>query len=181
MTLFGGDFNPRPPCGGRRFGRGFFIALLYKISIHAPRAGGDSQHYINPEIVAEFQSTPPVRGATREKRPPPAGQAYFNPRPPCGGRRNNVRRRCPISHFNPRPPCGGRRPGLIRRTPCCRHFNPRPPCGGRRNRHGYSAGVGDFNPRPPCGGRQCSQMSLQLNFNFNPRPPCGGRPAQATG
>ena len=58
----------------------------------------------------KFQSTPPVRGAT--------GLLVrcfqqivndFNPRPPCGGRRE-----CPryggISggNFNPRPPCGGR-------------------------------------------------------------------------
>ena len=57
------DFNPRPPCGGRRLRyctqtawkkfqstppvRGATVAILYadgveKISIHAPRAGGDT-------------------------------------------------------------------------------------------------------------------------------------------
>ena len=33
-------FNPRPPCGGRLFA-GYLIYISIKISIHAPRAGGD--------------------------------------------------------------------------------------------------------------------------------------------
>ena len=79
------DFNPRPPRGGRRFrticGQGFFIfqstppargatprppdveTLSPKISIHAPREGGD---LVFLEI---FHSS-----------------TDFNPRPPRGGR-----------------------------------------------------------------------------------------------
>ena len=43
-------------------------------------------------------------------RPARQSRAYFNPRPPCGGRPSlsdsrRTRRNC---HFNPRPPCGGR-------------------------------------------------------------------------
>ena len=34
------------------------------ISIHAPRAGGDDQAKGDLSALAEFQSTPPVRGAT---------------------------------------------------------------------------------------------------------------------
>ena len=34
------------------------------ISIHAPRAGGDVQAKGDLSALAEFQSTPPVRGAT---------------------------------------------------------------------------------------------------------------------
>ena len=58
-----GNFNPRPPCGGRRphivqdrGGAG--------ISIHAPRAGGDTVRQAR-NLLRVFQSTPPVRGATR--------------------------------------------------------------------------------------------------------------------
>ncbi len=37
-----GDFNPRPPRGGRR-GSGLIQAFLILISIHAPREGGDER------------------------------------------------------------------------------------------------------------------------------------------
>ena len=38
--------------------------LIIKISIHAPRAGGDGIAIERSETKKEFQSTPPVRGAT---------------------------------------------------------------------------------------------------------------------
>ena len=91
--------------------------------------------------------------------------AYFNPRPPCGGRRGGrswvtQRRRISIHvlrveddlskrfsdsiknlHFNPRPPCGGRLPVSLE-TPLISHFNPRPPCGGRQPPR-FQSGVSD--------------------------------------
>ena len=76
-------FNPRPPCGGRR--GDVEQPLTDRISIHAPRAGGDG---IGPEDVPlqQFQSTPPVRGATRNPGADNRAGLDFNPRPPCGGR-----------------------------------------------------------------------------------------------
>ena len=80
----GGNFNPRPPCGGRRWSawqswsqasfqstppvRGATHPRLPavftgRISIHAPRAGGDVEGWEARETTL-FQSTPPVRGAT---------------------------------------------------------------------------------------------------------------------
>ena len=41
--------------------------LTWRISIHAPREGGDLETLIFPLLVMEFQSTPPVRGATGSK------------------------------------------------------------------------------------------------------------------
>ena len=85
---FGGsshtDFNPRPPCGGRRW--------LASVMLD------DEQ----------FQSTSPVRGTTFSLLPLHFIKQNFNPRPPCGGRL--LRRGCllPDAYFNPRPPCGGR-------------------------------------------------------------------------
>ena len=101
----------------------------------------------------QFQSTPSV---WRETHVPPTVREtskYFNPLPPCGGRRFF---RFPLStsqYFNPLPPCGGRRfpfgsrsfrktfqstPSVWRETitrdhvqVVCLHFNPLPPCGGR--------------------------------------------------
>ena len=42
----------------------------------------------------------------------PRATRYFNPRPPCGGRRFYARsHRSKQRNFNPRPPCGGRPAG----------------------------------------------------------------------
>ena len=82
------DFNPRSPCGERRWsGEALsrvaafqstlpvwgatrlmcFSRLTSEISIHAPRVGSDPiDRYTNPE-AHEFQSTLPVWGATNGK------------------------------------------------------------------------------------------------------------------
>ena len=89
-----GHFNPRPPRGGRQ------------------RAAWDAPH------VAEFQSTPPARGATCAPLRPSEAKRDFNPRPPRGGRRVNIpplRRRG--AAFQSAPPARGATPG----SPC-------PPC-----------------------------------------------------
>ena len=56
-------FNPRPPCGGRQI-EDIDLRVARVISIHAPRAGGDSLYARGEKFWAIFQSTPPVRGAT---------------------------------------------------------------------------------------------------------------------
>ena len=82
----GGNFNPRPPRGGRQGqlenarqslsisihapregGDGVFcrnISFLVGISIHAPREGGDQESVQKAVYEELFQSTPPARGAT---------------------------------------------------------------------------------------------------------------------
>ena len=101
-------FNPRPPCGERhqrmrsraqkvlisihapRAGSDLVPAnISYPrayISIHAPRAGSDlrPQGIVYP--VIQFQSTPPVRGATMTSISAFPLTHHFNPRPPCGER-----------------------------------------------------------------------------------------------
>ena len=45
---------------------GYYPFRIYPfISIHAPRAGGDARFHIYLLLRGAFQSTPPVRGATR--------------------------------------------------------------------------------------------------------------------
>ena len=86
------NFNPRSPCGERRFNASFMIFT-----------------------ARLFQSTLPVRGATRRPR-----LTYtLNPRSPCGER--HAARDGPIcrpADFNPRSPCGERqvlvRPHTVR-------------------------------------------------------------------
>ena len=78
-----------------------------------------------------FQSTSSVWRTTQANAPNASGLCYFNPRPPCGGRRARYARNTQhpsisihvlrveddtaaytyymgARHFNPRPPCGGR-------------------------------------------------------------------------
>ena len=46
---------------------GVVLHRYIKISIHAPRAGGDAARKCTPTGKTGFQSTPPVRGATIER------------------------------------------------------------------------------------------------------------------
>ena len=81
----GRHFNPRSPCG-ERLDTGAAAFIDDGISIHAPRAGSDDKNATYGVTYQQFQSTLPVRGATR---------------------RYSARRRCTL-HFNPRSPCGER-------------------------------------------------------------------------
>ena len=56
------------------------------ISIHAPHAGRDRQPCADQAAKDRFQSTRPMRGATRCCYPPSACCPHFNPRAPCGAR-----------------------------------------------------------------------------------------------
>ena len=83
------DFNPRAPCGAR-LGTVVDYAEAIQISIHAPRAGRDA--YLNNANGEEdvFQSTRPVRGATRLFYTVGKFSTDFNPRAPCGARHGNA-------------------------------------------------------------------------------------------
>ena len=79
------NFNPRPPCGGR------------------------------PSLIAEcrvkqrFQSTAPVWGPTSTATTAPAPPLFQSTAPVWGPTRRVLRGFQPGLYFNPRPPCGGRR------------------------------------------------------------------------
>ena len=146
-------FNPRPPRGGRRGIPTSFPSSSYSfqstpsarratycsaysplrafISIHALREEGDI-------VSALYSSGKRISiHALREEgdysvRTVLVRQAYFNPRPPRGGRHASRGLYPPPCYFNPRPPRGGR-PGLYGSLNHNRHFNPRPPRGGRPN------------------------------------------------
>ena len=96
-------FNPRPPRGGRRPGRGdvrgadlfqstpparratpapFPRSERAPVSIHAPRAEGDTVHRVAGQRDQRFQSTPPARRATAvAPRLPPS--RLFQSTPPA--------------------------------------------------------------------------------------------------
>ena len=82
------DFNPRAPCGARRIARCKSGRNLL-ISIHAPLAGRDGYFWRQYcDCCRRFQSTRPLRGATRFLEACRYGTSHFNPRAPCGARRS---------------------------------------------------------------------------------------------
>ena len=84
-------FNPRPPRGGRPAGTAFReIALA--VSIHAPRAEGDSRQPQGSDSLRTFQSTPPARRATPTSHRATAGRK-FQSTPPA---RRATRRLQPV-------------------------------------------------------------------------------------
>ncbi len=104
-------FNPRTPCGARRLFR-LAREISARISIHAPRVGRDNRLAMANLSAQIFQSTRPVWGATPPSDPAPCGSPHFNPRAPCGARRNPSQIINQISDFNPRTPCGVRHSGV---------------------------------------------------------------------
>ena len=170
----GRHFNPRTPCGVRLCSRRP-VREIDDISIHAPLAGCDGRAHtrqrrcghFNPRTPCgvrhkswrwstsrrSFQSTHPLRGATRittfpatmtgisihaplagcdtELLPARATRRYFNPRTPCGVRPNlapNINARVIISIHAPLAGCDAENP---RRASDPQNFNPRTPCGVR--------------------------------------------------
>ncbi len=127
------------------------------------------------------------------------GTCYFNPRAPCGARRESLLLRRKLHDFNPRAPCGARHRRPVYR-PCHRSISIHAPRVGRDcSRPASSGRPSDFNPRAPCGARRSiadkqeyhnefqstrpvwgatagtAARSVKKN-NFNPRAPCGARP-----
>ena len=190
------DFNPRPPCGGRRI-----RAHPSTDGIHfnpRPPCGGrppvhcpDSRkHPISIHVLRVEDDILPTLSAKLT--------TYFNPRPPCGGRQNSLEALANYMLFQSASSVWRTTVCAFGRKKTLLYFNPRPPCGGR---HDPAAGwavddrisirvlrveddtIGskvvatpmNFNPRPPCGGRRREERGTSGPQYFNPRPPCGGR------
>ena len=99
---------------------------------------------------------------------------YFNPRPPCGGRRI---KHCLIpapARFQSTPPVRGAtllKWGL-RHRPCISIHAPR--AGGDRCCKAIAHKKPYFNPRPPCGGRLPFFVFVFLIMKFQSTPPVRG-------
>ena len=100
-------FNPRPPCGGR-LGPPSDAQKSTLISIHAPRVGGDFSGIGNAIGSVIFQSTPPVWGATSPGQSRTYSRLFQSTPPVWGATSPNAGLPSSSRDFNPRPPCGGR-------------------------------------------------------------------------
>ena len=124
------------------------------ISIHAPRAGSD------PPVVAHTMSS-----------------SYFNPRSPCGERREyevgsredpQFQSTLPVRGATPAAPGGEAPAGISIHAPRA---------GSDIDDSGQGLSACDFNPRSPCGERRRRPACRRSYRHFNPRSPCGERPA----
>ena len=145
-------FNPRPPCGER----------LTKPLVDA--------------FIAEFQSTPPVRGATAADHDFDTFKT-FQSTPPVRGATLPRRDRTLVAVVSIHAPHAGSdcRPSLR-----CRHpsgFNPRPPCGERPAARSAARSPAGFNPRPPCGERRSWRSLPWPESWFQSTPPVRGATA----
>ena len=121
-------FNPRSPCGERRFdsrekwsramfqptlplrgatGLIFALERMREVSTHAPLAGSDlARALTNAE---EFVSThAPLAGSDYAGIAAVITHSGFNPRSPCGERLLGIVHSLTAAGFNPRSPCGER-------------------------------------------------------------------------
>ena len=152
-----GYFNPRAPYGARhnRFAHNMFSN---NISIHAPHTGRDILSGVLAIWLLRFQSTRPIRGATRESKNDSYRAKNFNPRAPYGARLASVSL-----------------------AVCSLNFNPRAPYGARLNPYKLIFVFGKFQSTRPIRGATAEESAaLSQESHFNPRAPYGARPAKDT-
>ncbi len=123
---------------------------------------------------------------------------YFNPRSPCGERRDTRSDLPYVSNFNPRSPCGERQliRFLVEKLVLISIHAPRvgsdslhnvvtlidieisihaPRVGSDSAPSPPGGGTKYFNPRSPCGERHSAVIFVDICRYFNPRSPCGER------
>ena len=191
------NFNPRAPCGARRF---IPAEAEPEDVFQSTRPVRGATTLSNPiTINGKFQSTRPVRGATRRPRWRCRPPRNFNPRAPCGarpqeagaarGRHPEFQSTRPVRGatdgaaalqqindvFQSTRPVRGATNCIPPLSPMSNYFNPRAPCGARRSQAVQFAGDLDFNPRAPCGARRRDPYQVRGEGDFNPRAPCGAR------
>ena len=132
-----------------------YTGYCLNISIHAPRAGCDSSSLPNlskifsisihaPRVGRDHGTRADGRGRTISIRASRAGcdrltrfrlttHENFNPRTPCGARRELIRPRYMVWEFQSTRPVWGATIHLPIVRPNRKYFNPRTPCGVRRS------------------------------------------------
>ena len=184
--------------------RGSCTTSSRRISIHAPLAGRDALRPQPRAGAPQFQSTRPLRGATRPPQKAASAQDYFNPRAPCGARRQMkqcISRCCAISIHAPlagrddesqddavqapaisiHAPLAGRDAISVQTSSLPSTFqSTRPLRGATKASFQISRLRSYFNPRAPCGVRRDKGGAKWIRHDFNPRAPCGVRPASSS-
>ena len=149
------------------------------ISIHAPLAGRD-QDSTRIEIPASISIHAPLAGRDLGYLGQLPAQRNFNPRAPCGARRQLGSPFRRLRHFNPRAPCGARRLSAKHPVLLSGFQSTRPLRGATVSMLLPPLDPPDFNPRAPCGARPALRTCRSALWHFNPRAPCGARRSRPT-
>ena len=159
--------------------------------------GATGQAYILP-YGNKFQSTLPLRGATRNGRGCIRFLFYFNPHSPCGERRASSLSNSPMMVFQSTLPLRGAtkvsKPNAIKSlfqstlplrgatTPVVFwttypiDFNPHSPCGERQTEHLARVADDVISIHTPLAGSDTPPCVLSAAvIDFNPHSPCGER------
>ena len=167
-----------------------------RISIHAPRVGGDPVQRLRRGSDDPISIHAPRVGGDHADRRHRHGGIYFNPRPPCGGRRKRSDLRAAQSEFQSTPPVWGATYAALQQrglrsisihaprvggdsgpthaSAGSRYFNPRPPCGGRPERSFIRAGYDGFQSTPPVWGATSGLVGREAYGTFQSTPPVWG-------
>ena len=167
------DFNPRSPCGERP--RIWWNSA--RSSYFNPRSpcGERRRMRLYIRTNTEFQSTLPVRGATRLAIRERWLREHFNPRSPCGERHDSIALPSATGTFQSTLPVRGATLSLGLSTHGLAISIHAPRAGSDQRRWVYLGQHTNFNPRSPCGERRRICTTRFCRDNFNPRSPCGER------
>ena len=170
-----------------------------KISIHAPLTGSDIPMSCPFTRTRQFQSTLPLRGATRvlfsdcrdhiqfqstlplrgatpAQCPGDSIQHDFNPRSPYGERRKRDRPERKLCEFQSTLPLRGATCGTLVVDTADWAISIHAPLTGSDLLFPVARGLfGNFNPRSPYGERHIADAYYQHPEDFNPRSPYGER------
>ena len=168
-----GYFNPRTPCGAR-LAHVLTDRLLPEFQSTHPLRGA-TRRTTQCVPIYQFQSTHPLRGATGTVLFLLLFRIYFNPRTPCGARH---RVRTSSSSSNPisiHAPLAGRDSKRHRR-PHRSCISIHAPLAGRDQLPISVSMVEMISIHAPLAGRDlASSCFLPQHPHFNPRTPCGAR------
>ena len=157
-----------------------FLSTVFNIrnyiSIHTPLAGSDAALRKCWRSLI-FQSTLPLRGATRPDNWTIWPTGYFNPHSPCGERRGHARHQRHPRHFNPHSPCGERQEDLENFRQLLEFQSTLPLRGATGHCHTLLSGHAISIHTPLAGSDACLSHTLPASANFNPHSPCGERPS----
>ena len=166
-------FNPRAPCGARRFFRDKFRIGSGFQSTRPMR--GATQRLAPAASGIIFQSTRPMRGATQDIA---IGQAFslISIHAPHAGRDADREASKKWNEISIHAPHAGRDPEPVAAVNTICNFNPRAPCGARLGASLEDRDAGKFqSTRPMRGATQRIKVAQNGEADFNPRAPCGAR------
>ena len=194
------NFNPRSPCGERP-PKSYRSRGIPYFNPRSPCGERLSSIPVKSRYLG-FQSTLPLRGATRPQNPAWKRTAYFNPRSPCGERPRLAPECHRFRYFNPRSPCGERlmetprnsdnydisihaplagSDSLVFLCLCVVLISIHAPLAGSDQRGYHAIALATISIHAPLAGSDHkTRYPKRGNTHFNPRSPCGERPAPET-